>query len=446
MLFVPIFLFGQKSIIVDHITTPFNQATYPTNYLPYHSFVYCVDSMRKYITLQSVDGTYMLANTLHKKYIDTLRGLTGVTGATGSQGIKGSTGAKGDTGATGNTGLTGNNGTNGTNGSTGVTGPTGATGNTGIQGLQGITGATGGGGGGGGGDTTLKHARIFFRTDTATIKFATQYTNDLWQFMGTPYSYDSTGNVYTVKITNRTAKGFFATTSARTTLEYSSIYIGHIDSTATPVAPPYDSIPQENLYVWCKPFAGIVTADSLVSQWTGQGTSVVDMTASAMPIYRPNKKNGKGAIYFSGSTQFIFSEHHFIDYSIFLVYRQTADGVYEILSDNESYPIDDLRPHQGAVTYLESYSSNTHYATWTEPPLNEWHLMEIIQSGSTTSVWIDGASETPFVSAQPITPFFNVLGNTYPGMISMVIIYTAAEGSSDRIKIENYINNLFNLW
>jgi len=193
--------------------------------------------------------------------------------------------------------------------------------------------------------------------------------------------------------------------------------------------------------------------DGYVSQWNDQSGYVNNATQGigvSQPLYVDNYINEKPIIRFDGSNDFMsFSNIILSDSSIFIVAKQPNVDFGRILDGGPSYEDDDLMfRYDGNRLYWESYSTNSKYIRVDNPIDENFNYISLIQSSSTSNVYYNGVNQILNVNTQPINPRYSRIGwygNTYwfAGDIAEIIIYNTALNSTDRLKVETYIQNKY---
>lgn len=274
--------------------------------------------------------------------------------------------------------------------------------------------------------------------------------------------------------------GSSATPAAGDKHYYSKDHLGSIrevtDSTGVVDARiDYDSYGRQNALpsslspaLWLRADSLSQSSGSPVSGWndeSGQGKNATQGTSGNQPTFQANAINGKPAVRFDGTDDFLSMTSGFADFTqgmtVFVVAKPTAVKAYARLFDfGNGMASSNVLMFRSASTDSLSFHSYTGGSLSTNLTatgmldLNQSHVFGYHQSGTTGKIYKDGrVVQTGTAAAiQNTSRGNNYLAKSnwtgdeyFQGDISEVVIFNRALTESERAQVERYLEDKYSL-
>jgi hypothetical protein len=244
---------------------------------------------------------------------------------------------------------------------------------------------------------------------------------------------------------------------------YSPVTTAYID-----VDPNLAPVLQTGLILRLRAGFGVVASGSptYVSQWndlSGQGNNASG-TSGSEPTFVPCAQNFLSAVKFNGSSQFLafpsLSTTSFTGLTMFVVLQPSAvTGGARIIDFGDGASGNDLLlqvSSSGSYGQFWTYSgtSGTDAQSAGTLTASQAELLEAVQSGNSATFYVNGAAGTTNSSMNSLpstTLTSNFLaqassgGNYFPGTIAEVLAYSAALSASQRVAVESYLMQKYQL-
>lgn len=228
------------------------------------------------------------------------------------------------------------------------------------------------------------------------------------------------------------------------------------------------TVARDNLQVWLKGDFGVVTNGSSVTNWidlSGSGNNAVQTNSSDQPTFKTDAINSLPALSFDGSSDFLQLPPGFNNFtkgvSMFVVSNATAIPVVDVifLDFGKGLYYNDTLTFSGSyfdALGLTLYNGST-YSNVTSSSgftLNQFKLYEAMQDGSSNaSLFANGLvqAEGAFDNINNVTRSTNVIGkygagtNLLQGDIAEVLVYNSKLTDSERISVESYLIQKYQL-
>lgn len=315
-------------------------------------------------------------------------------------------------------------------------------------------------------------ARYGIKVNPPTINpglgvFATTQSITMTADPGATIYYTVDGSTPTTSSTLYT--GAFSVTSTKTVKAIAVQSFGNspvasafieIDSTTA-------NVPRTNMACWYKANNGVTTSGANVSQWldvSGKGRHALQSNSSKQPDLVNNAANGHPSIEFNGTSDFFQLTP--VDFNamqngltMFVVTKPTAVAANArfIEFGNGNTANNNVWLSQPNSTDVSFYSYNgTTSGSITATncvALNQYQGIEAQFSPSTVeTIWVNGNSKTTGTLSLPFnTRTTDFIGtNTaqsifFQGQIAEILVYESALSSTDRVKVEQYLQQRYQL-
>ena len=285
---------------------------------------------------------------------------------------------------------------------------------------------------------------------------------------GTIY-YTVDGSIPNTSSTPYTAPFVIGNPTQINAIAYSSGIYSTVTTVYLDVDPALAPILQTGLILRLRGGLGIATtfgSPALVTQWTdltGNPNSFF-ATGGSQPIFRNFKINHLPVVNFSGTSQYLYSQGQFVAFTsgitIFMVTQPTAlSAGMRMLDLGDATSGNNILfqvSSTGSYAQFWTYSGTSGSAAQSASPLtqNQYQLLEAVQSGNTATFYLNGVPGTANASMPSIPStirFANFLGqasaggNYYSGNIAEVLLYNQALTNTQRVAIEAYLMQKYQL-
>jgi hypothetical protein len=226
------------------------------------------------------------------------------------------------------------------------------------------------------------------------------------------------------------------------------------------IDPTTSLVNRSNIALWLKANNGVTTSGSNVTQWQDMSTNAnnaVQGTGANQPTFVASAANGKPAIAFNGSSQYLQLGSGFANFntgaSIFIVTKPTAAATnarfIEFGNGATSNNVYLSEPTSTGVA-LNVYSGSTPSSVTASSgvTLNQYQLLEAVHNGAASATLYTTGVQTAQGAINNITNVTrtaNLIGTNnaatifFQGEIAEVIVYSRAVTASERANIESYL-------
>ncbi len=225
------------------------------------------------------------------------------------------------------------------------------------------------------------------------------------------------------------------------------------------------SVPGAGLQLWLKGDAGLTLNGSAVSQWadqSGAGRNALQATAASQPLRVLNAVNGKPAIQFDGTNDFMtftLPVNGLSGMTIALVGACTADrtggstqaeNAAVFWNETASWGTVYLSPFQTNVKFRFGTTQTNNKPAWTRPASigSSYSTTISVKNGATDSLYVDGAQVLSQGGKLGTIAACRDTGNLgrgfndttyFPGLIAEVLVYNRALSDSERQGLQDYL-------
>lgn len=213
--------------------------------------------------------------------------------------------------------------------------------------------------------------------------------------------------------------------------------------------------------LWLKAddITGITSGNALTTSWpdaSGNGNNASQATAAYRPIYNASRVNGKPALTFDGSNDYLDDNRTYNARTVFIVFNdksatQNASHLAQLwgnYSDGVHVAIDPRTSPKG-------YSFDGNGTATAKYALNNNTFGTAIANGNAVAWSYDGWNilTVEFTSTQAITrqvigslvPQFSVGTHQFGGDIAEIIVYSDTLGTTRRSIVQNYLSAKYNI-
>lgn len=211
-----------------------------------------------------------------------------------------------------------------------------------------------------------------------------------------------------------------------------------------------------NLRLWLKADQGVQKTGNKVSTWNDQSGNANDASQGAgnsQPLFATNAIGGKEAIFFAGTNYFSLPNTIFsgaTEAEGFTILKATTNtpvsnrGLWQLSGVGSRYP-------NQSGTIAESLASSG--ATTTPKPAISIAEPHLFNSGGKTNFWfsrLNGVTHftrnNNTVQFETTAPFIgNGAGTFFDGQIGEILTYTRVLNDYERVAVENYLSQRYNL-
>lgn len=191
----------------------------------------------------------------------------------------------------------------------------------------------------------------------------------------------------------------------------------------------------------------------VVSQWddkSGNARHAAQATVGNQPS-RNGTLNSMSTVVFDGSNDELAGSAPVItaidNYSIFVVCRRTGGSGFQCIPFfNGSDPAGNgygpaVRANSG--TNIGWLAGGIAWTTTGFADDGDAHILALIRAAGTSTVYLDGAADTPTATTTPATPTvkYSVAAPSHPfgGDVAEILMYDTALGTTDRQDVETYL-------
>lgn len=247
--------------------------------------------------------------------------------------------------------------------------------------------------------------------------------------------------------------------------------IAVVGGTSSPVATGWFAVDYNaaqvstsNIALWLRSDFGVIPSAGALSNWGDISLNERDASATSphQPSVQANSINNLPAVTFAsgGSGQFVSVPGSVSNFSsgisIFVIARPTTlSSGAQLLSLgstgglNSSISLSENASLQPTFSVYNSAGTVSNVASSTIFDTNQFHLYEVVQSGTTATMFLDGlqVSQNSSMNSLPTSTYssnyigqLTTGGNFYSGQIAEVVIYNTALTQSQRSALESYFN------
>jgi hypothetical protein len=218
-------------------------------------------------------------------------------------------------------------------------------------------------------------------------------------------------------------------------------------------------VPRTGLSVWLRSDFGVVTSGSSVNTWvdlSGSGNNGTQGTTAKQPTVVSSAINGRNGIKFNGTTQNLALPTGFASFTgstIFIVAQPNAVTAGARLIDlgngaTSNNILIQEPTSTGAAFYIYNAASPTSVTSSSALTLKQFHLLEVVDSGTTATIYTDGvlgATSAAMNTINNVSRANNFIGqsssgtNFYNGQIAELLVYNVTLTADQIADVEAYI-------
>ncbi len=211
------------------------------------------------------------------------------------------------------------------------------------------------------------------------------------------------------------------------------------------------------LQLWLKADAIVGLSDGdPVATWpdsSGNANDATQATGGAQPTYKTNIQNGNPIVRFDGSADFMSltsSVSSVLPYTVFAVYKKrVSGGLMPIMTSSMTSALYTWLDFSDGNAYIQSRGNSYFFvaANYTTFKI----ISQISQASDNEAAWVNGAAQSLTTGAPAGAAFdFDLIvkrGTDFgDGDIAEVLFYNSVLSTTDREKVQNYLNSKYAIY